>query len=285
MKITKRIIAVMLSVMFIVLCFAGCSTSEKAEEISAQTLLIAYTEDKAPFIYEEDGQLKGFDVEIMEKIFRDVKNDYKNYKFVKVDKDYKIGEDVYCVDSDGKECIAYVMAGGVQKDVGDINNSYTFTNDIINNAIITVTKSGYGISNYADLNGKEIGVVTDAAKAALNKNSAIKDGCKSIAEYDADNVSNAIADLDSGKIKALVIDEFNFCVLENKDDYSVLNGELDNTSYAYAFKKWDWYVEPFNEAIYELKSPDYNDADEFTPIVEKYFGYNASNFDFKPVKD
>ena len=41
------------------------------------------------------------------------------------------------------------------------------------------------------------------------------------------------------------------------------------------FKKGDWVVENWNEAIYELKSPDYNDKDEFTPMVEKYFGYKA----------
>ena len=44
------------------------------------------------------------------------------------------------------------------------------------------------------------------------------------------------------------------------------------------FKKGDLVVENWNEAIYELKSPDYNDKDEFTPMVEKYFGYNASTF-------
>ena len=48
------------------------------------------------------------------------------------------------------------------------------------------------------------------------------------------------------------------------------------------FKKGDWVVDNWNEAIYELKSPDYNDKDEFTPMVEKYFGYNASSFDYVP---
>ena len=50
------------------------------------------------------------------------------------------------------------------------------------------------------------------------------------------------------------------------------------------FKKGDWVVDNWNEAIYELKSPDYNDKDEFTPMVEKYFGYNASSFDYVPSK-
>ena len=101
---------------------------------------------------------------------------------------------------------------------------------------------------------------------------------KSIKAY-ADTAS-ALADLKAGKIDMLVVDEFNFNTAQDKDDFYVFSGELDTISYVYSFKKWDWYADSINEAIYELKSPDYNDADEFTPIVEKYFGYNASSFDY-----
>ena len=42
-------------------------------------------------------------------------------------------------------------------------------------------------------------------------------------------------------------------------------------------------VTAVNEALLELKDPKYNDKDEFTPIVEQYFGYNASNFSYIPA--
>ena len=282
MKMTKKILAVMLSVMFVVLCFAGCSQSGPAEEITTETMLIAYTEDNAPFVYEENGEVKGFDVELFEKIFKDIKNEYKNYKFVKVDKDYKIGEDVYCVDDKGENCIAYVMIGGVQKDVGSVNENYTFSEDVINDRIITVTTDNSGVANYASLEGKTVGVISGAAKTALDKHTSIKGGFKSLQEYSADSIATALADLDAGKINALVVDEFVYYTAEKTTEYKVLDGELDNISYVYAFKKWDWYNDAINEAIYELKSPEYNDADEFTPIVENYFGYNASSFNYTP---
>lgn len=282
MKVTKKILAVMLSVMLVVLCFAGCSKSGPAEKITAKTMLIAYTEDNAPFIYEENGEAKGFDVDLFVKIFDNVKNEFKDYKFVKVDKDYKIGEDVYYVDDNGENCIAYVMVGGVQKDTGSVNENYTFSEDVINDRIITVTTDKSGISNYASLEGKNIGVVTGVAKAALDKHTAIKSGCKSVKEYKAEDISAALADLDSGKINALVVDEFVYYTAEKSAEYKILDGELDNISYAYLFKKWDWYNDAINEAIYELKSPEYNDADEFTPIVEQHFGYNASSFEYTP---
>ena len=285
MKVIKKFLAVVISAILVALCFAGCSKSGPADEITAKTMLIAYTEDNAPFVYEENGEVKGFDVELFEKIFVNVKNEYKNYKFVKVDKDYKIGEDVYCVDKDGENCIAYVMIGGVQKDTGSVNENYTFSEDVINDRIITITTDKSGISNYASLEGKTVGVVTGAAKAALDKHTAIRNGCKAVQEYKAEDIAAALADLDAGKINALVVDEFVYHTAEKASAYKILDGELDNISYAYFFKKWDWYNDAINEAIYELKSPDYNDADEFTPIVEKYFGYNASSFEYTPPEE
>lgn len=285
MKTMKKVIAVFLSAMFVLLCFAGCSSSNKiAEEITDETLLVAYTAEKAPFVYTgEDGKLTGFDVELIGEIFDSVKNDYKNYKFVQVDEDYKIGEDAAYTDEDGNEYIAYVMVGGLEKNTGSFNKDHTFTKDIIDNRVIAVTTNDSKINTYADLSGAKAGVVSETAKTALDKNSVIRDGMKSVKDYD--DAASAIADLKKGTIDVIIIDEFNYNVAEGTDDLKVLDNELDTISYVYAFKKWDWYDEAFNEAIYELKSPEYKDADEFTPIVEKYFGYNASDFDYEPAQN
>ena len=70
------------------------------------------------------------------------------------------------------------MIGAVQKNVGSVNEDFSFTNDIITNRIITVTKSGNNISDYNDLSGKKLAVVTDIAKAALDKNATIKNNNK-----------------------------------------------------------------------------------------------------------
>ena len=106
---------------------------------------------------------------------------------------------------------------------------------------------------------------------------------KSIKEY-ADTAS-ALADLKAGKIDMLVVDEFNFNTAQDKDDFYVFSGELDTISYVYSFKKWDWYADSINEAIREQESKDYGDGDTFTPLVEKYFGYNASSFDYQPANE
>lgn len=282
MKVFKKIFAIALCGILIASAFAGCSKSGEADKITDKTMLIAYTDEVEPFLYKDkNGKLAGFDIDLFKKIYDNVKNDTKNYKFVKVDKDYKVGDDVAYTNKDGDEFIAYTMIGAVQKNVGSVNEDFSFTNDIITNRIITVTKSGNNISDYNDLSGKKLAVVTDIAKAALDKNSTIKNNNKNTLYP---TIEDALSALDNGSVDAVITDEFNFSPLENAEKYQVLNGELDKISYAFMFKKGDWVVENWNEAIYELKSPDYNDKDEFTPMVEKYFGYNASSFDYVSSK-
>ena len=282
MKVLKKIFAIALCGILIASAFAGCSKSGEADKITDKTMLIAYTDEIEPFLYKDkNGKLAGFDIDLFKKIYDNVKNDTKDYKFVKVDKDYKVGDDIAYTNKDGDEFIAYTMIGAVQKNVGSVNEDFSFTNDIITNRIITVTKSGNNISDYNDLSGKKLAVVTDIAKAALDKNSTIKNNNKNTLYP---TIEDALAALDNGSVDAVITDEFNFSPLKNAEKYQVLNGELDKISYAFMFKKGDWVVENWNEAIYELKSPDYNDKDEFTPMVEKYFGYNASSFDYVPSK-
>lgn len=282
MKVFKKIFAIALCGILIASAFAGCSKSGEADKITDKTMLIAYTDEVEPFLYKDkNGKLAGFDIDLFKKIYDNVKNDTKNYKFVKVDKDYKVGDDIAYTNKDGDEFIAYTMIGAVQKNVGSVNEDFSFTNDIITNRIITVTKSGNNISDYNDLSGKKLAVVTDIAKAALDKNATIKNNNKNTLYP---TIEDALSALDNGSVDAVITDEFNFSPLENAEKYQVLNGELDKISYAFMFKKDDWVVENWNEAIYELKSPDYNDKDEFTPMVEKYFGYNASSFDYVPSK-
>ena len=282
MKVFKKIFAIALCGILIASSFAGCSKSGEADKITDKTMLIAYTDEVEPFLFKgKNGKLAGFDIDLFKKIYDNVKNDTKNYEFVKVDKDYKVGDDVAYTNKDGDEFIAYTMIGAVQKNVGSVNEDFSFTNDIITNRIITVTKSGNNISDYNDLSGKKLAVVTDIAKAALDKNATIKNNNKNTLYP---TIEDALSALDNGSVDAVITDEFNFSPLENAEKYQVLNDELDKISYAFMFKKGDWVVENWNEAIYELKSPDYNDKDEFTPMVEKYFGYNASSFDYVPSK-
>lgn len=283
MKKFKRVLALILSVMFVVLCFAGCSSAGEAEKITDETMLVAYTAETKPFLYKnENGKLDGFDVALFEAIFESVKGDYKDFEFVQVEDGYKIGEETAYTDDDGNEYVANVMIGAVQTNQGSFNVDYSFTNSIISNNVVTLVNKDSKIADYADLSGVKAGVVGDTASAALDKNATVKNGFSQVKSYT--DVSQALNDLASGAVDAVVIDDFTLNTAENKDNFVALNGELDTINYVFACKKYDGIKETMNEAIYELKSVNYGDADEFTPIVEKYFGYNASQFDYQPAE-
>ena len=55
-----------------------------------------------------------------------------------------------------------------------------------------------------------------------------------------------------------------------------MENELDTIEYVIACAKYSGWKDSINEAIKELKDEEYGDGDTFTPLVEKYFGYNAS---------
>lgn len=281
MKKMKKILAFTLSVMFVVLCFVGCSASEEAEEITDETMLVAYTAETKPFLYkDENSNLTGFDVDLFKAIFNSIKGDYKDYEFVQVEEGYKIGEDTAYTDKEGNEYVANIMIGAVQTNKGSFNEDYSFTDSLISNNVVTVVNKNSKITNYANMAGANVGVVGDVASTALDKNATIKNGFKQVKTYS--DAATALKDLTSGAVDAVVIDDFTLNTAENKDNFTVINGELDTVNYVFACKKYDGLAESMNEAVFELKSVNYGDADEFTPIVEKYFGYNASEFDYEP---
>lgn len=84
----KKILAVALCVLLLGSIFAGCSgkKAEQTTEITDETLLIAYTADNAPFFQiDEKGNASGFEADLIAKIFDSIKDDCKNYAYVKVE--------------------------------------------------------------------------------------------------------------------------------------------------------------------------------------------------------
>ena len=101
----KKILAVALCVLLLGSVFAGCSgkKAEQTTEITDETLLIAYTADNAPFFQiDEKGNASGFEADLIAKIFDSIKDDCKNYAYVKVEPGYRLGEETAYTDKDAK---------------------------------------------------------------------------------------------------------------------------------------------------------------------------------------
>ncbi|MCD7723592.1 MAG: transporter substrate-binding domain-containing protein [Clostridiales bacterium] len=271
MKSTKKILSLFFAVLFIGALFSGCSESENAaSEITEDTLIFAYTAENSPFIYtDENGQLAGFDVELVENTFDSFKGDYTDYVFVQVEEGYVLGEDICYTDSAGNEYSAIIYCGGFTKNTGTVNEDYSWSSNIIENNIITAVaeSAGESITSYSDVAGCSAAVVSGAAVSALDKNSAVKDSLKAASEYSS--AKEAFAALDAGKVDIVIIDEFSYYTYGG--GYTVLPGVLDTVEYAFAFDPSEDFSTSFNEAVKELQSADYGDGDELTPIVTEYF--------------
>lgn len=273
LKTAKKLVAVLLSALLIGAMFAGCSQKDsEATEITDKTMLIAYTEECAPFLYtDENGELAGFEVDLVKNTFDSFKGDFKNFAFIKVEPDYVLNEDTCYTDEDGNEYSAIIMCGGFHKNEGTANEDYHWSVNLIENNIITVVPSGSDITSYANISGKSVGVVSDTAMTALDKNTAVKNGLAAANTYV--NSDEAFAALNNGEIDAVVIDSFEFYTYENNASFTVLNGVLDTIEYGFAFAPKNDYSVGFNEAVRELQSEDYGDGDGLTPLVTTYFGY------------
>lgn len=285
MKAMKKITCALLCVLLIGSLFAGCSNSnknEEAEEITSSTMLVAYTAEKAPFLYkDENGKLTGFDVELFKNAFDSFKGDYKNYEFVQVPEGYKLGEDAAYTDKNGKTYTAMIFIGAMQKNTGTANEDYNWSANIIENRIITAVSADSQIASYKDLKDAKAAVVSDTASTALNNNSSLKNSLALAENYAS--AQDAFEALKNGSINAVIIDDFSLYAYPDYSEFKIIPGELDRIEYGFAFAKNNDYSAGFNEAVYEMKSPDYGDGDELTPLAEKYFGNSETCvFDFKP---
>ena len=272
MRSIKKIAAVLLAVTLIAALFAGCSGTKGETQVTKNTMLIAYTEECAPFIFtDENGNLTGFDVEIIENIFDSFKGEYKDYKFVQVEEGYVLNEYTAYTDEDGNEYAAIIMCGCTHKNVGTANEDVSWSENIIENNIITAVSLNSAITSYNNIAGAKVGVVSAVAAAALDMNATIKNSLASVTEYAT--AEEAFAALSSGTIDAVVTDEFSYYTYAEAASYTVLPYVLDTIEYAFQFAPSNNYSYGFNEAVKEMYSEEYGDGDTLTPIVEKYFGY------------
>ena len=233
----KRLIAILLAVMLLAVCFAGCKGNEK-------TIVVGYTK-YPPMNYEEDGKLIGFDTELAEKVFSELgyKVSFKLIDWPSKYTDLNSGT-IDCV-WNGFTCNTADSDDGIQR-----SEKVDFSYKYMENRQVIVVKNGAGITSAADLSGKQAGAESGSAGESYAKS------------FNGVNVKGFLTQMDclmevnAGTIDFAVLDALLVESVVGKGDYANLS-IVDDLSgekefYAIGFKKGSELTAKVNEQLEKL---------------------------------
>ncbi|MDE6658790.1 MAG: transporter substrate-binding domain-containing protein [Eubacterium sp.] len=246
MKKLTKVLAVVLSALFVFGCFAACSNSGKTDNESD----LAYIQEKgklvvgitefAPMDYkDENGEWIGFDADLGKLFAKEIGVDIE---FLVIEWDNKFEE----LNAKGIDC---VWNGMTITDEVKLNTSVT--NAYSTNQQVVVMKSDKiaDIKSADDLKGLKIAVESGSAGESVAKDS----GLDSIALSDQ---AAALLEVNSGKSDAAIIDSTMAAAMTGEGtDYADLAAgiKLVDEEYGIGFRKGSDLTEKMNEFLAKAK--------------------------------
>ncbi len=217
----KKLLALLLSVIFVAVCFTGCSAQGKSlEDVkSAGKLVIATSPDFPPFESLEGDEVVGIEVEIMKLICKELGVECE---FVQMDFDSVLI---------GIQAAKYDCAMSGITVTPDREKNMLFTDPYYVAAQVIVVKNDSAIASKADLAGKKVSVQTGTTA---------EQGCNDegleVQAFQAN--ADAKAALTTGKVDAWVVDNLTAIqMVEEGDGLKILEENMTEEPYAFAFAK------------------------------------------------
>jgi polar amino acid transport system substrate-binding protein len=143
-----------------------------------------------------------------------------------------------------------------------------FSQPYLNNRQIVLYKDGETMSSIEDLSGLKVGVQIESSGQEALENNAIFNSLSEMVKFDS--FSDALMDLESGRIDAIVIDEIMARYVVENGSYDVLisNVSLGNEEYGIGFRLSDQSLkDAINKILQELQEDG-----TFGQISIKWFG-------------
>ncbi len=264
----KKIVALLLAVLMIAACFAGCKEEEK-------TIVVGYTIYEPMNYKDTDGKLVGFDTELAEKVFGNMgyKVIFQEIKWENKYTDLNAGT-IDCI-WNGFTCNSKDDDGVARTEKVDFSYNY------MENQQVVVVKKDSGIKAAADLAGKT---------GAAEKGSAGESYAKGlIKELEGATVkgfvkqTDCLMEVNAGTADYAVLDVQLAKSYVGKGDYAnleIVDGmESDLEYYAIGFKKGSELTSKVNEELEKLAKDG-----TITELAKKYKVENSAIIDFSSQK-
>ncbi len=225
----------------------GCGSGK-----DSKVLVMGTNAEFEPFEYREGTEFVGFDVEIAKAIAD------KMGKELQIE-DMAFDSLLLALANDKIDFVAAALTVNDER-----KQQVDFTQTYFNSKQVIIVKAdNTEVSTADNLVGKKVGV-----QLGTTGDLAVSD-VEGVEVVRLDKGTQAVADLENGKVDAVVIDEEPAKKMtQGKDDLKIIEAPFIEEQYALAVKKGDQaLIDSINKALDEIKA-----SGEYDAIYEKYFG-------------
>ena len=260
----KKLIALVLSLIMVLPCFAGCNTQD--------TIVVGYTIYEPMNYKDANGELIGFDTELAKAVFEGLgyKVIFQEIKWENKYTDLNAGT-IDCV-WNGFTCNTSDDDGVARADKVDFSYNY------MENQQVIVVKKGSSIATMEDLKDKLAGVESGSAGESYAKGIEGAATPKGFTKQ-----TDTLLEVMSGSIDFAVVDvqlAKSYCGKGDYADLMIVEGlESDLEYYAIGFKKGSELTAKVNEQLDKLAADG-----TIKSLAEKYGVENSAILDFSSQK-
>ena len=227
----KRTLALVLAVLMLALCLAGCG-EKKTDNNAAKTFTVGFDAEFPPFGFiADDGSYDGFDLAVAAEVCKRL-----GWTFVPkpINWDMKDSE----LSSGTIDCI---WNGFTMQDRED---DYTWSPKYYDSSIVVAVKAGSDINSFADLAGKTVITQADSSGlAALEGNPELTSTFADLLE--CADYNNAFLELGMGSVDAVVADVgvAAYFMGDKAGEFRVLDEKVSVETYGIGFLKGNTALE------------------------------------------
>ncbi|MBP2620884.1 amino acid ABC transporter substrate-binding protein [Streptococcus panodentis] len=224
----------------------ACGQRQNTSANQEETIVVATAGDIPPFDYEQDGNLTGYDVEVLKAV--DEKLDDYKIEFQKIS-----WESIF----PGVDVGRYQAAANNLSYTEERADKYLYSAPIAKNPLVLVSRKSAPIKELAEIAGKKTqdDTGTSTAKLVNDWNAEHPEQAAQL-DYSGEDVSKRLLDLDNGEMDFLIFDKISVekIVKDRGLDLNIV--ELDSSgnpnNYIIIAKDKADFQKAFNRAVKEL---------------------------------